>query len=707
MRVLFCIGLLLVVRSAITVTCPKTGYGCITYGANTFVQSTRTNSLCRNGFYWNNQACMPCKNADNDISGYYTCSSYYGSTSLTCNTGFTLINGVCVQIPVGCTSYSLNSNSDAYVCTACTSDYTLKAGVCINNQYCSSWDENAVCLSCQTKYFLNWDLKFTPSNSSSNSTIWFGTWQQYYLMPGQSFCSLCTQTMPNCKSCNSPYTCSQCNDGFYWQQSVSSTPLSSSNAQFAGSCVSCLSGGNCATCQGSTCTQCLPGFYASKDNTQTIIQSCNSCPVGCSSCTSLSTCNDCYPSYFKYGDLCYPMLKCSSINLQLTQAGSNPKCSACVAGYALDSTSGICYQCNNCDSCTVPPGQQTASVQTSCSTCRDTYYGVKDGNGIVTCKQCTQASDSFLRCQGPVENSSLTAVVPTQCQDGYYLYTLPASGTTAAQVICVPSTQSLQCVTIVATSGTQYTCASCTTQTNLYNNTLCLACDASITNSLPQGCSACTGSPSNSITCSACQVNYFFSTGTAATCTACDSQCIQCGSGPTCSRCVNGYYVSGGGCTQCGVSNCATCTADSPNSCQVCNNGYFLSSINTGTQTTSYCLACPFECATCSAPGQVCNSCISGYVLSNGGCISLSQANCAEGYPTSTSQNQQTPSTQSGCAICKYGFYNFQKRCLQSVQPYAGAVYVPNNFTFGQNPGVSNYQTILYSIFLVIVLLGY
>jgi len=34
MRVLFCIALLLVVKGAITVTCPKNGYGCVTYGAN-------------------------------------------------------------------------------------------------------------------------------------------------------------------------------------------------------------------------------------------------------------------------------------------------------------------------------------------------------------------------------------------------------------------------------------------------------------------------------------------------------------------------------------------------------------------------------------------------------------------------------------------------------------------------------------------------
>lgn len=70
------------------------------------------------------------------------------------------IFSVCVPIPLGCTTYTLNQNSDAYVCTACSSDYTLRAGVCINNRYCSSWDENAVCTTCQTGYFLNWDLKF-------------------------------------------------------------------------------------------------------------------------------------------------------------------------------------------------------------------------------------------------------------------------------------------------------------------------------------------------------------------------------------------------------------------------------------------------------------------------------------------------------------------------------------------------------------------
>ncbi|CAD8185316.1 unnamed protein product [Paramecium octaurelia] len=710
MRVLFCIALLLVVKGAVIVTCPSNGYGCVTYGANVARQATRTNSLCRNGYYWNNQACMPCKNADAVVGGYYTCSAYYEATSLTCTTGYTLINGVCVLIPIGCTAYGLNQNQDAYVCTACSSDYTLKGGVCINNRYCSSWDDNAVCTTCQTGYFLNWDLKFTSTTSGSNNqNDWITTWQTYYKFPGESFCSVCSQTMSNCKSCNSAYTCSQCNDGYYWQQSTSSTPLTSSNAQFAGACVSCLTSGYCAACQGSNCTQCKTGYYPTKDTTNTIILSCNACPTGCSSCTSSTQCTDCSTSYYKYTDnLCYPLNKCASINTQLTTSGANPKCSSCIAGYALDpSGSGICYQCGNCDSCTVPSGQQTAGLQTSCTTCWDTYYGVKDSNGIVTCKSCTQASDSYLRCQGPVENSSLTSVVPTQCQDGYYLYTLPAQGTTQAQTICVPSTQNLQCVTIVATSATQYTCATCTSQSKLYNNANCLVCNPTLTSSLPQGCTACSGSPSNSITCSACAANYFYSTGTTTTCSACDQSCIQCASGPTCTKCAITYYVSGGGCTQCGVANCATCTAQSPNTCQVCLDGYFLSSINTGTGSTSYCLKCPTECATCAAPGQVCISCVSGYVLSNGGCVSLSQANCAEGYTTSTLSNEQNPTTQNGCAICKYGFYNFEKRCLQSVQPYAGSVYVAKNIGIGSNPGTSSYQTIMYSIFLVIMLLGY
>ncbi|CAK57344.1 unnamed protein product (macronuclear) [Paramecium tetraurelia] len=634
MRVLFCIALLLVVSGAVVVTCPSNGYGCVTYGANIAKQTTRTNSLCRNGYYWNNQACMPCKNADAVLGGYYTCSAYYEATSLTCTSGYTLINGVCIPIPQRL--YYLWFKLKL----RCLCVHSLQLRLHTQRRYCSSWDENAVCTTCQTGYFLNWDLKFTLTTSGSNNqTDWITTWQTYYRFPGESFCSVCSQTMANCKSCNSAYTCSQCNDGYYWQQSTSSTQLTSSNAQFAGACVSCLTSGYCATQLVISQLKIQPtlSFYlvmhAQLDVHHVLHQ--HNALIALPHTTNITD------------NLCYPLNKCASINTQLTTSGANPKCSSCIAGYALDpSGSGICYQCGNCDSCTVPSGQQTAGLQTSCTTCWDTYYGVKDSNGIVTCKPCTQASDSFLRCQGPVENSSLTSVVPTQCQDGYYLYTLPAVGTTAAQTICVPSTQNLQCVTIVATSATQYTCATCTSQSKLYNNANCLVCNPTLTSSLPQGCTACSGSPSNSITCSACAVNYFYSTGTTTTCTACDQNCIQCGSGPTCTKCAITYYVSGAGCTQCGVANCATCTAQSPNTCQVCLDGYFLSSINTGTGSTSYCLKCPAECATCSAPGQVCNSCISGYVLSNGGCISLSQANCAEGYITSTLNNEQYPSTQ-------------------------------------------------------------
>lgn len=44
----------------------------------------------------------------------------------------------------------------------------------------------------------------------------------------------------------------------------------------------------------------------------------------------------------------------------------------------------------------------------------------------------------------------------------------------------------------------------------------------------------------------------------------------------------------------------------------MCANGYFAAALDA---TTSQCLACSIDCATCAAPGNTCSSCRPGYIV--------------------------------------------------------------------------------------------
>lgn len=84
-----------------------------------------------------------------------------------------------------------------------------------------------------------------------------------------------------------------------------------------------------------------------------------------------------------------------------------------------------------------------------------------------------------------------------------------------------------------------------------------------------------------------------------------------------------------------------------------------VSSTTSGTSVTNtVCYKCQIECATCISPGNVCASCSNGYVLQNGGCVTLQYDNCVVYGST-------------GCTTCQYGFYLSAGVCYECVNPQA------------------------------------
>jgi hypothetical protein len=73
---------------------------------------------------------------------------------------------LCLDLPDGCATYSLNSASNAYVCGTCLAGYTLMAGVCVSNQNCKTFSSTRyLCTECNSGYYLNWN--FIPSGNKA------------------------------------------------------------------------------------------------------------------------------------------------------------------------------------------------------------------------------------------------------------------------------------------------------------------------------------------------------------------------------------------------------------------------------------------------------------------------------------------------------------------------------------------------------------
>jgi len=219
-------------------------------------------------------------------------------------------------------------------------------------------------------------------------------------------------------------------------------------------------------------------------------------------------------------------------------------------------------------------------------------------------------------------------------------------------------------------SGTSCVCS--TTPQALLNTVtkICIFC----TTSIPL-CATCSISGAT-ITCVACSLGSFPTSTTV--CTACPTLCTSCTSLTVCQTCVNnlipnpslcgcdntvGSYLNilTNTCVSCSQTfpQCATCTSSGTLACATCINGTYLLS--------GACYTCPFSCTSCTS-NTVCNTCITGYVLSYNvtnmcGCPYCTT--CAYYNVTNCAVCDYTNVTNAFCLTCDIGYYLVNGTCYQ------------------------------------------
>ncbi|CAK69128.1 unnamed protein product (macronuclear) [Paramecium tetraurelia] len=567
-----------------------------------------TQATCAPGYFWTNQSCMPCMSVTNGTCT--SCTNLTACTQITCSTNYflTTINNtqLCAPIPAGCSELTYSTTLLALACTKCNTGYTLVgSSICVSNTGCQTVNPSTgICTQCSDGFYFNWDFVLNAQqNPPTTNTKYYSTFNQ--------FCSAC---QAGCQTCPSQYTCTLCLPGYFWYQSTVTSNTGafikySSNltSNISGQCVTCPK--YCQTCtSATTCSTCYPNFQPDPNST---VGACM-CPSGYNLITSGSSITCIQQT--QTTAICN-ITACSQCNADNTQ------CLACLAQYQgksytlMGSTCVTCTQ--NCSSCTLMTG---STSQTTCQVCQNGYYKTQSANDQpVLCSICSQTG--ALLCQGPLENATFSQVTVIQCQNNYYLY----NGT------CVPVPTTATCYTISAQNGSN--CQQCLPGYTLFGST-CQTCATSKN----QNCVQCNANADQTgLQCTQCQNGYVIDS-TNNVCVACISGCTKCtliaatqntAQSTLCSACNDGNYLDNttGRCFACPY-DCKTC--DTKFTCTTCKDGFYLKQSQTTFNAKQYtfkpCYPCQSNCATCSANGNVCLTCSSGYVLQNGGCVNLQQS---------------------------------------------------------------------------------
>ncbi len=227
------------------------------------------------------------------------------SAQAACSDGYWGSGGSCYPCYAGCKTCSGGNPNQ---CTSCYSGAFLVSESNPNNSACKGCSElhsvaNGYCTSC--------------TRTSCNAVSCYSG----YYKSGSTSCSVCPQ---GCKTCSSASTCTSCSDGYSLnngscqkEQDLSKCllishpdPVTQPNGTVKCSCnsSSCGTGGTCqpnesynsmvpSTMWG-TCI-CKSGYYL-----DSVLQSCKSCPQGCTTCSSASSCSSCNSGYTLNNGVC-------------------------------------------------------------------------------------------------------------------------------------------------------------------------------------------------------------------------------------------------------------------------------------------------------------------------------------------------------------------------------------------------------------------
>jgi len=532
----------------------------------------------------------------------------------------------------------------------------------------------------------------------------------------------------NCLTCetNSTY-CLSCSSGKYLISSLHTCDISCPFLFYKNSatntCDACST--SCASCNGassSNCLICFTGYYLSSGN-------CIGCASECSACETSSTyCLSCSASLYLFNNSCqsscpmqyYERLddctcqKCDSSCLTCSGSGVSG-CTSCANGYYLyPSPNGSCSKCDiscktcvnsatDCTSCntgtfyyqsgcktTCPNGYWPRSTDNSCQAC-DSSCAKCTGALATNCIACPNgdylSASQCLACFGcktcvSTSSNCLSCVLPkllniNNCVDSCPNGTWEKSSDNTCQ-ICDSS-----CKTCSA--GAASDCSSCNDGDYL-KGTTCLSCSSI--------CKTCAISQTN---CSSCNSGSFLLSSNCLlqctagnwpdsstnTCNPCDNSCVTCqapGTSASCLSCSSGFYLNGNQCLAC-ASPCFTCH-DTSTTCTTCTGSYYYYSNQCmatcpdgyySDDSSNLCLLCDISCLTCSGEfSSNCNSCFSGYALSNLRCVHCYQ-NCLTcdgiGSDNCLTCNSTLYYEEKSCvSTCKDGYYQTEtpiKQCIR------------------------------------------
>ncbi|EIN07935.1 hypothetical protein PUNSTDRAFT_144417 [Punctularia strigosozonata HHB-11173 SS5] len=403
----------------------------------------------------------------------------------------------------------------------------------------------------------------------------------------------------------------------------------------------CSASGTC-TCPtgftGSSCESCADGFFGSE---------CQACPAGCT---------DCDDGMSGTG-------RCLSVTV------SNPPSSCnCLNG-----------ECQSDGSCTCIAGWTTATNGTACGKCASGFFLTDAGDCEVCALGCTDCADSSGTCitcsSGFTQNANdrtqcvataASTSTGTVCPDGSF------SNGTACQP-CAATCQTCNGPTsndcIICGTGNYKLNGSCvsTDSNGVCEGTTGMVADNNKheCNTCPAKCTGCkipnftVASTIDQAQCTGCLPGFVLSNGKCVescpsatflsptdnlTCTACDSSCSTCaGSSTFCLTCANNQLASEGSC----VASCPSNTFSS----------------------SGKCIPCHPDCATCSGAGfNQCSSCPSNRpVLTNGRCLPTCSKNQFFDKTSSTCQ-----SCDSSCSSCSGSGPSNCLACSSSSQVLRG-----------------------------------
>ena len=589
------------------------------------------------------------------------CFRYEKSSSdcIECDTDYYLSGGTCSAVGnikvENCAIYSSITQ-----CQTCDSGYYLVENECVKIESVSNCrvHSNRKCTSCTSNYFLNDSYISNPPAANVETFDLFasGNFDQISINLISNVSTVCQKiTVKHCSVLETAHTCSKCETNYF----LTSSKLCERNPEVPIS--------NCLKYKSQTvCSECVDTHYV-KNNNSGVFQNCTKIPV---------------------------------IEFCETYDKANGFCTACVAGYYLNTTLNSCVQRQynpplNC--------QVTDPYADLCTTCLTGYSKVTNGTGCLANIQfCINTTIS--------DNVEAGKHVCVECDDDHYLVNqLCANRTITGCKTYVDQRNACEvCEDTHYISEDKNTCTLlnipfCNAYTTDDMNT-CLTCDnlkkpssdsstcEDITNL--DSCLKSNGQNDNCLECNpdkllvsnACTgtktETKYDSNCASSTSSTDDSACESCKTGFAKANLASGDYEPKPVITEADMAtkNCYKIKSDA-DECVQCNEGYFVDGaglcVEDPTPTTSPCLQLKDTASgteTLASPSTHCEKCRTnlGYTFT-----AASPTTCVEAEDPTFYIGCENVNSDSGiCSECKSGYYPVD----QTIPFCANESFTPSKF---------------------------